>query len=221
MSLILSGSDGLSDVDGSAATPAIRGTDANTGIFFPTADTIAFATGGTEDARFNSAGNLQTIGTISVGNATPSTSGAGITFPAAQSASTDVNTLDDYEEGTFTASFGNGTFTYASRAARYVKIGKLVTVGGSIIWSAKSGTGAITISGLPFTSDSTAFYRATGSLGYTSGVTLSGVTAAWSMSGGATTFTLLNIYSTTASDACEVVNMSGSGEVQFSLTYEA
>jgi hypothetical protein len=58
MSLILSGTDGLSDVDGTAATPAIRGTDANTGIFFPAADTIAFSEGGTESARFDSAGNL-------------------------------------------------------------------------------------------------------------------------------------------------------------------
>jgi hypothetical protein len=58
MSLILSGSDGLSDVDGSAATPAIRGTDSNTGMFFPAADTIAFATAGTEDLRIDSAGNL-------------------------------------------------------------------------------------------------------------------------------------------------------------------
>jgi hypothetical protein len=58
MSLILSGTDGLSDVDGSAATPAIRGTDANTGIFFPAADTIAFAEGGAEIARFDSSGNL-------------------------------------------------------------------------------------------------------------------------------------------------------------------
>jgi hypothetical protein len=58
MSLILSGTDGLSDVDGSAATPAIRGTDANTGIFFPAADTIAFAEGGAEVARFDSSGNL-------------------------------------------------------------------------------------------------------------------------------------------------------------------
>jgi hypothetical protein len=53
MSLILSGTDGLSDVDGTAATPAIRGTDANTGIFFPAADTIAFSEGGVEAARFN------------------------------------------------------------------------------------------------------------------------------------------------------------------------
>ena len=58
MSLILSGSDGLSDVDGTAATPAIRGTDTNTGIFFPAADTIAFSEGGAESMRIDSAGNL-------------------------------------------------------------------------------------------------------------------------------------------------------------------
>jgi len=65
MSLILSGSDGLSDIDGSAATPAIRGTDANTGIFFPAADTIAFSEGGAEAARFDSSGNLL-VGTTSL-----------------------------------------------------------------------------------------------------------------------------------------------------------
>ena len=64
MSLILDGTNGLSDVDGTAATPAIRGTDTNTGIFFPAADTIAFAEGGTEVARFDSNGNLG-IGTAS------------------------------------------------------------------------------------------------------------------------------------------------------------
>jgi hypothetical protein len=67
MSLILSGTDGLSDVDGSASTPAIRGTDANTGIFFPATDTIAFAEGGAEIARFNSSGNL------GIGITTPNT----------------------------------------------------------------------------------------------------------------------------------------------------
>jgi hypothetical protein len=58
MSLILSGTDGLSDVDGSAATPAIRGTDANTGIFFG-ADIIGFSEGGVEAARIDSSANLQ------------------------------------------------------------------------------------------------------------------------------------------------------------------
>jgi hypothetical protein len=44
---------------GSASTPSITFTgDTNTGIFSPGADTIAFTEGGTEVARFDSAGNL-------------------------------------------------------------------------------------------------------------------------------------------------------------------
>ena len=69
MTLILSGTEGLSDIDGSAATPAIRGTDANTGIFFPAADTIAFAEGGAEVARFDSSGNLCVGSTSSLSSA--------------------------------------------------------------------------------------------------------------------------------------------------------
>jgi hypothetical protein len=64
MTLILSGTNGVSDIDGSAATPAIRGTDANTGIFFPAADTIGFAEGGAEVMRLDSSGNVG-IGTSS------------------------------------------------------------------------------------------------------------------------------------------------------------
>jgi hypothetical protein len=57
MSLILDGSVGVSDIDGTAATPAIRGTDTNTGIFFGS-DIIGFSEGGTEAMRITSAGNL-------------------------------------------------------------------------------------------------------------------------------------------------------------------
>ena len=64
MSSILDGTNGLSDVDGTAAAPALRGTDANTGIFFPAADTIAFAEGGAEVMRIDSAGDVG-IGTTS------------------------------------------------------------------------------------------------------------------------------------------------------------
>jgi Ca2+-binding RTX toxin-like protein len=86
MTLILSGTNGVSDIDGSAATPAIRGTDANTGIFFPAADTIAFSEGGAEAMRIDSSGNVG-IGTSSPktymhldGGAGASTSGfAGVT----------------------------------------------------------------------------------------------------------------------------------------------
>ena len=78
MSLLLSGSDGLSDVDGTAATPAIRGTDANTGIFFPAADTIAFSEGGVESMRIDASGN------VGIGTSSPSArvhaSGSGAGF---------------------------------------------------------------------------------------------------------------------------------------------
>jgi hypothetical protein len=165
MSLILDGTNGLSDVDGTAAAPAIRGTDANTGIFFPAADTIAFATGGTEDARFNASGNLQTIGTISVGNATPSTSGAGITFPATQSASFDANTLDDYEEGTWTPAYAPSvnsftSITYGFNEGKYTKIGRMVYVAWRMRTSALtvgSGSGFVLITGLPFTTNSSVY----------------------------------------------------------------
>jgi hypothetical protein len=50
---------------GSAAAPTITATgDTNTGIFFPAADTIAFAEGGAEAMRINSSGNMG-IGTSS------------------------------------------------------------------------------------------------------------------------------------------------------------
>ena len=45
--------------------------------------------------------------TAGVGGATAAASGAGITFPATQSASSDANTLDDYEEGTWNPTYTN------------------------------------------------------------------------------------------------------------------
>jgi hypothetical protein len=84
MSLILNGTDGLSDVDGTAATPAIRGTDTNTGIFFGS-DIIGFSEGGAEVARFNAdAQFVAAAGTASLPVIT--TTGdvnTGIFFPAA------------------------------------------------------------------------------------------------------------------------------------------
>jgi hypothetical protein len=64
MPVVISGTNGVSGVDGTASNPSYEGTDSNTGIFFPAADTIAFAEGGTEVARFDSSGNLG-IGTSS------------------------------------------------------------------------------------------------------------------------------------------------------------
>lgn len=84
MSLILNGTTGISDVDGTAAAPAITGTDSNTGIFFG-ADIIGFAEGGVECARFNADSQLvAAAGTAALPVIT--TTGdvnTGIFFPAA------------------------------------------------------------------------------------------------------------------------------------------
>jgi hypothetical protein len=84
-------------------------------------NSMQFYTNNTERARFNSSGALVLAG------GTTSADGKGITFPATQSASTDANTLDDYEEGTWTPNIG-GTATYYTQVGRYVKIGNAVTV---------------------------------------------------------------------------------------------
>jgi hypothetical protein len=93
--------------------------------------------------------------TIGVGGATAAASGAGITFPATQSASSDANTLDDYEEGTFTPTmFGStsaGTTTHVLQVGKYTKIGNVVFVNVIISWSAATGTGTMEMGGLPFT----------------------------------------------------------------------
>lgn len=81
-----------------------------------------------------------------------------VAFPAAQNASADAHTLDDYEEGTWTPAlnFGGAAtgITYASTpVGRYTKIGRTVIVTGSFALTSKgSASGAATIAGLPFTS---------------------------------------------------------------------
>jgi hypothetical protein len=140
---------------GSAAAPSISPTgDSNTGIFFPAADTIAFAEGGAEAMRVDSSGRLL-IGTSS-GNANggPLQLSGGITFPATAVAATDVNTLDDYEEGTWTPVVDGtttGTASYITQTGSYVKVGRLVHISLNLTWTSGTGAGALKVTNLPFT----------------------------------------------------------------------
>lgn len=82
----------------------------------------------------------------------------GVKFPAVQNPSTNPNTLDDYEEGTWTpvvkGSGTAGTYELATADGKYTKIGNAVAVSCRIKAAAAvtgGGTGDVIISALPFT----------------------------------------------------------------------
>jgi hypothetical protein len=135
---------------------------------------MALVLDGTLGITTNS-GTVISASTIGVGGATPSASGAGITFPASQSASSDANTLDDYEEGTFTPTIAGsttaGTATYGSQSARYTKIGRLVQFEIYLAWTGGTGTGNLQLKGLPFTNSSAGTFPAV-SFSYVNNLTL-------------------------------------------------
>jgi hypothetical protein len=142
----------------------IGGNSANIALYGYGSRPMIFYTNDTERMSINANGTIKTSSTISVGGATPSTSGAGITFPATQSASSDANTLDDYEEGTWEPTLNNGgTTTYTTRVGTYRKIGSQVTCWFDVqINSVGSGSGTLT--GLPFANN--ASVAGCGSVGY-------------------------------------------------------
>jgi hypothetical protein len=86
-------------------------------------------------------------------------SGIGVAFPATQSASSNANTLDDYEQGSFTPtiSTASANVTYSQQAGNYTKIGRAVHFGISIVLNTvtSTGSGDFEIGGLPFSSSST------------------------------------------------------------------
>jgi hypothetical protein len=76
-----------------------------------------------------------------------------IRFPATQNASSDANTLDDYEEGTFTPADASGAaLTFAAgTSGRYTKIGNTVFFNATIIYPVTADGSAALIGSLPFT----------------------------------------------------------------------
>lgn len=160
-----------SSYSSSFAKSAIALNEGSVRFYTDTAATTAAGTDvtPTERARFNSTGALVFAGGTTTAN------GIGITFPATQSASSNANTLDDYEEGTWTPTLIGGTTagtaSYGTRNASYVKVGQLVQFQLYLEWSSGTGTGNLQISGLPFNTTSNATYPAV-SIGYLANIAL-------------------------------------------------
>ena len=87
MALTLDGDNGVSGVNGSAGTPALQGTDTNTGISFGT-DTVNLVTGGSNRFVVGSAGQL------GIGGATYGTSGQVLTSAGSGAAPTWATSVD-------------------------------------------------------------------------------------------------------------------------------
>jgi hypothetical protein len=88
-----------------------------------------------------------------------------IQFPATQNPSSNANTLDDYEEGTWTPSL-SGNATYLQRNGFYIKVGRFVWLK-FILQVNVLGTGSsTTITGLPFVFSNDGGPRSSGACNY-------------------------------------------------------
>jgi hypothetical protein len=124
----------------------------------------------------HSTGSIGTQGGLALSGSTIQP--GGIQFPATQVANASANNLDDYEEGTWTPVFKFNTsttgITYHTQAGKYIKIGNLVTLQGTVILTASgSASGGARIYGLPFTGITATYPYAAGS-GRIDGITFAG-----------------------------------------------
>lgn len=153
---------------------------------------------------------------------------AGVNFPATQVASSDANTLDDYEEGTWTPSLtGGGSPTgYTTRTAQYTKIGRLVRLTAYFVITGKGSlSGGLQISGFPFAvssgiSGGTQYFKGSARVNSCSvtGTNANALLGTYS-SGGATS-TVLEV-GTTAGVSNFTDAMSGStSDYMFEMTYD-
>jgi hypothetical protein len=166
----------------SSGSLSLGGTLSGVSLTSQVSGTLPVANGGT--GVTTSTGSGSTVlssqpsfgSTIGVGGASASASGAGISFPASQSASTDPNTLDDYEEGSCTItiqdSAGNSATMGGGNVFRYVKIGAFVQVSGTLNWTSTAALSAgsrIQFHGLPFVVNNVGNYRAPALIGSSAG----------------------------------------------------
>ena len=93
MAITLNGTTGITDVNGTAAAPAITGTDTDSGMYFGT-NTVSLATGGTAAVTVDSSQNVAITGTATATKLIPtgtSVTGNGMYLPAANSVGISTN----------------------------------------------------------------------------------------------------------------------------------
>lgn len=177
------------------------------GVASPTALSVSFAPAG-DIAALNVQAAIEELDIEKAPLASPTFTGiittAGqIKFPATQSASADANTLDDYEEGTWTATYGIRSVT-----GQYTKIGVLVYV-----YALLDNTATFSaITGLPFTVGSSGYVPASMTRGLGSNVDVSTLHA------GATSTQIDFVAPSTGT--IQTLTTTGTVRIEISCTYQ-
>ena len=150
-----------------------------------------------------------------------------IKFPGTQGASSDANSLDDYEEGTWSPqvwnNYSGGTQLGAGTAVgRYVKIGQLVHIQGYWVCDGlNAASGDTYLRNLPFSSHSTANLYGAISIGYCANFSITAGTSVSSYvnHNGSDAIGLLQYDATTGISALQASEISADGAIIFGGTY--
>ena len=137
-----------------------------------------------------------------------------------------ANTLDDYEEGTWSPGWSDGTHTdatYSNQDGFYTKIGNRVYVNGQISTSDMGTiTGSLNLTGLPFTSDSTGGNRSTIQIGWGSGLAINAGDSVTGYIEAGTSQFIMRIWNVvTGANAFTEAMFSDNGQIMFSAEYQA
>lgn len=148
----------------------------------------------------------------------------GVKFPAVQNPSTNPNTLDDYEEGTWTPVVtGNGTagtYELAVADGKYTKVGNTVAISCRIKAAAAvtgGGTGIVVISALPFTYNG----NLAAAESFVNGIAFTGsyVAVQKASSGTSGDLVLSGIDNTGTVTNVPIANFAADDVIEFSFTY--
>jgi hypothetical protein len=161
MAVTINGTTGIAGVDGSASTPAVQGTDTNTGIYFGS-DTISFTEGGTQVGEFDSSANFKFnsgYGSAAVAYGCRAWVNFNGTSTVAIRASGNVSSITDGGTGVYTINFTTAISdgNYDFNASCYSGSGGE----GDVVWTSSSGTlgttGLAIVCGVPGTAGSTGY----------------------------------------------------------------
>lgn len=176
--------------------------------------------------QFQWKNSTRTLATLTNAGNIAFPSGQGIDFSATAGTGTS-ELFDDYEEGTWTGTFSDGTNDATMSASfttgQYVKIGSMVMVSGYFVnTSIGSMSGAVRITGLPFTSGNANSYSAGGGCAYGASLAITANQSISTYLAKNTDYINLMLWDGAAgASTLQASELSDGGQIVFSLTYIA